>query len=79
LLDFVTLLDNRLLNMVFAPVEEFPQFGTNDEERARRHGPSDLKEEKSGSGISVGVSGLLECDRERDELSDGQQDEQCAE
>ena len=38
----------------------------------------DLQEEKSGTRIGVGVSGLLECNRECDELSAGQQDEQCA-
>jgi hypothetical protein len=79
LLDFLTLLNNRLLDVVLAEAEEFAQFGANDEESARRHGPSDLKEEKSGTRISVGVSRLLKCDCERDELSDGQQNKQCAE
>jgi hypothetical protein len=79
LLDFVTLFDRRLLSVAFAPVEEFAQFGTNDEESASRHGGSDLKEKKPGTRIRVGVSRLLECDREREELRDGQQDEQCAE
>jgi hypothetical protein len=75
LLDFLALLDSRLLNPVLAQVEEFAQFGANDKESARRHGTGDLQEEKSGTRIGVGVSGLLERDRESDELSDGQQDE----
>jgi hypothetical protein len=72
LLDFLALLDSRLLNPVLAQVEEFAQFGANDEECARCHGTGDLQEEKSGTRIGVGVSGLLECNRECDELGDGQ-------
>jgi len=78
LLDFLALLDSRLLNPVLAQVEEFAQLGANDEESARGHGTGDLQKEKSGTRIGVGVSGLLKCNSECDELSAGQQDEQCA-
>jgi len=74
----LTLLDSLLLDMVFAEVKEFAQFGPNEEECARRHGAGDLQEEQSGARIGVGVSRLLECDRKCEELSQSQQDEQWA-
>jgi hypothetical protein len=78
LLDFVTLLDDGLFDVVFAAMEELAQFGTDDEERSRHHGAGDLQEQESGAWISVSVSRLLKCNRKGDELGDGKQNEQCA-
>jgi hypothetical protein len=77
LLDFLTLLDSLLLDVILAEVKKFAQFGPNKEERARRHGAGNLQEEQSGARIGVGVRGLLERDRKSEELSQSQQDEQC--
>jgi hypothetical protein len=79
LLDFLSLLYDRLFHVALAAVKEFAQFRTNDEESTRHHGTRDLQEQKSGTWISVSVSRLLECNRQSDELTDGKQDEQCAE
>jgi hypothetical protein len=74
----LNLLDYRLLSVGLAQTEELAQFGTNDEERTRRHGAGDLKEEESGTRVGVCVCRLLECDYERDELRNSQSGEQSA-
>jgi hypothetical protein len=75
----LTLLDDGLFDVVFAPVEELPQFRPDDEERTCHHGPSYLQEQQTGTRVGVGVSRLLERNRKRDALRDREQNEQCAE
>jgi hypothetical protein len=76
LLNFLTLLNDGLFDVVLTAMEELAQFGTNNEERACGHGTGNLQEQESGTWIGVSVGWLLERNRQGKKLGDGKQDEQ---
>jgi hypothetical protein len=78
LLDFLTLLDDRIFDVVFTQTEEFAQLGTDNEQSARQHGASHLEKQESGTWIGVSIGRPLEGDGQGNHLGNGKQDEQCA-
>jgi hypothetical protein len=75
LLDFLSLLDARLFDLVFAETKEFAQLRTNNEQSARQHRAGYLEKEKSGTWIGVSIGGPLERHSEGRYLRDGKQHE----